>query len=71
MRIEHEKLLAIRFAETQSEWRRLEDRQALDAFLAEAGCPMNQFLTAELTMLYTGPVSSEPKTWGGVKALYR
>jgi hypothetical protein len=39
MMVEHEKLLAIRFAETQSEWRRLEDGEALDAYLAEAGCP--------------------------------
>ncbi len=42
MRIEREKLLATRFAETRSEWRRLMNREALDAFLTEAGCPADE-----------------------------
>jgi len=38
MNLEREKLLATRFAETQTEWRRLTTSDELDAFLIEAGC---------------------------------
>lgn len=43
----------------------------VNPLLAISGCPDAPLLTATLTLLNLGPVSTESGTWGGIKAMYR